>query len=213
MDLRWGYDSNATLLKELDYCFKEATIIEEMLCAQLHMQVDVCFPRFGRGKHCNGLPVYCKNIIGFPQELAEVKQILSFCTNVRVADIVNVQPADERLALQRCRVVALLPTSFRVERPDGTHEVVPLERVQQRVVLPWKPSDLGDNFVILRRLDARREDYIEELRVRRNLSQRILYLFIHPEWTLAPRAWPRGSAHVLRGRGSAQRTRDHRSIS
>ena len=60
MDLRWGYDTDAALAKELAYCFANATIVEEMLCAMLHMQVDVCFLRSRRGGHYTGLPMYRK---------------------------------------------------------------------------------------------------------------------------------------------------------
>ena len=111
----------------------------------LHMQVDVCFLRSGRGRHYNGLPMYRKNIIAFPQELAEVKQMLFFWTNVRVGDVVNVEPDHADEPVQRCRVTAVLPAGFAVERPDGTAADVPLERVRQRVVLPWKPEDLRDH--------------------------------------------------------------------
>ena len=58
IDLLWGYGSDAALLKELQYCFQHAAVVEEMLCSVLHMQVDVCFLRFGRGRHYNGSPLY-----------------------------------------------------------------------------------------------------------------------------------------------------------
>ncbi len=41
---------------------------------------------------------------------------------------------------------------------------------------PWKPQDLRDHFIVLRRHNARREDYVEDLRVRRNLLRQLLEL-------------------------------------
>ena len=82
---------------------KYATIIEEMLCSILHMQVDVCCLRSGRGKHYTGLPLYRKNIIAFPQELAEVKQILAFWTNVREGDELHVDADGDEAYLEEQR--------------------------------------------------------------------------------------------------------------
>ena len=50
MDLLWGFHTDEAVTKELEYCFNHATIVEEMLCSILHMQVDVCFLRSGWGK-------------------------------------------------------------------------------------------------------------------------------------------------------------------
>ena len=33
MNLLWGYDTDAALLKELQHCFRNATVVEEMLCS------------------------------------------------------------------------------------------------------------------------------------------------------------------------------------
>ena len=168
MNLLWGYDTNAALMRELQYCFENATVVEEMLCSVLHMQVDVCFLRFGRGRRYQGLPLYRKNIIAFPQELAEVKQMLSFWTSLRPGDVVNVEfSVDDTFVVERCRVVGVLAAGFSVERAEGQRKEVKMEDVKQRVVLPWKPEDLRDNFIVLRRRNARKEDYVEDLRVRR----------------------------------------------
>ena len=125
MDLRWGYDRDALLLKELQYCFQNATVVEEMLCSVLHMQVDVCFLRFGRGRHYNGLPMYRKNIIAFPQELAEVKQMLSFWTSVRVGDVVNVACRDGDASLySKSNMVRSTPPTAGIGKTRGWSEIL-----------------------------------------------------------------------------------------
>ena len=48
--------------------------------------------------------------------------------------------------------------------------------ITQRVKLPWKPADLHDYFITFRRRDAEKDDYIEDLRVRRNFITGILKL-------------------------------------
>ena len=100
MDLLWGLPDidkpltpdDSKLLAELHYCFDNATVVEEMLVALLHMQVDICYMRPGRRKQYTGLPCFRKNIIAFPQELSEVKQLLNFWTSLSPNDVVNVEP-------------------------------------------------------------------------------------------------------------------------
>ena len=54
-------------------------------------------------------------------------------------------------------------------------EFVTFDRIRQRVLLPWKPEDLRENFIVLRRRIGRTEQYLEkDLRVRRNLLRTIL---------------------------------------
>ena len=48
--------------------------------------------------------------------------------------------------------------------------------ITQRVKLPWKPAELHDYFITFRRRDAEKDDYIEDLRVRRNFITGILKL-------------------------------------
>ena len=120
-----------------------------------------------------------KNIIAFPQELAEVKQILNFWTSAVVGDLVNVNPPDGLVTdvtawPRRARIVALLDgNGFTVTYANGVDEQIPYQRVRQRVVLPWKPREIREHFVVLRRRNARREDYVEDLQVRRSLLGRI----------------------------------------
>ena len=81
--------------------------------------------------------------------------------------------------LRRACVVQLEGTEVRI-RVDGEvpSRVVPLDAIEQRVQVPWKPRDLADNLVIFRRRLGRTEDYVEGLRVRRAFVQRILKLLM-----------------------------------
>ena len=68
MNLLWGLPDvdkpltpdDGLLLKELHYCFDNATIVEENLIALLHMQVCICHTRPGRRKQYNGMPCFRK---------------------------------------------------------------------------------------------------------------------------------------------------------
>ena len=59
---------------------------------------------------------------------------------------------------------------------DGGELLVQREDIQQRVTLPWKPRDLSDYFVIFRRKHNRHDEYVGDLRVRRQFIKRILTL-------------------------------------
>ena len=49
--------------------------------------------------------------------------------------------------------------------------------IRQRVLLPWLPKDLHSHFIVFRRAHPTRSDeYVECLRVRRNLVGRIIVL-------------------------------------
>ena len=61
------------LRKTINYYFKHATVVEAMVVALQHMQISVCTLRGFRGKE--GLSCYRKNIISFPQELLELRQL------------------------------------------------------------------------------------------------------------------------------------------
>ena len=98
---------DSKLLAELHYCFDNATIVEEMLVALLHMQVDICYMRPGRRQQYTGLPSFRKNTIAFPQELPEVKQLMNFWTSLSPNDIVNVEPARGVLSFANVRVSCL----------------------------------------------------------------------------------------------------------
>ena len=67
---------------------------------------------------------------------------------------------------------------MRVEIEDDHKDsrIVSLEDIEQRVQDPWKPRDLADNLVVFRRRIGRTDEYIEDLRVRRNVVRKILTL-------------------------------------
>ena len=66
------------------------------------------------------------------------------------------------------------------ENTETQCRVVGLKDIEQRVQVPWKPRDLADNFVVFRRRLGRTEEYIEDLRVRKNFVRRILDLLMEP---------------------------------
>ena len=57
-----GTDEGA-LLKEMHDCFDNATVVEEMLVALLHMQVNVCHLRQGRRKQYSGFAAYRETLL------------------------------------------------------------------------------------------------------------------------------------------------------
>ena len=76
---------------------------------------------------------------------------------------------------QRARVLAFESEGVRVRLAETNDEhVVKLDQVEQRVVLPWKPTDLAQYFIISRRRHGQTEEYVEDLQVRRNMIRRIL---------------------------------------
>ena len=66
------------------------------------------------------------------------------------------------------------------EESDAEKRIVEVKDIEQRVQVPWKPRDLADNFIVFRRRLGRTEEYIEDLRVRRNFVRRILDLLMEP---------------------------------
>ena len=80
--------------------------------------------------------------------------------------------------MYRARILQLEENGVRVAFDDDYKEsrLVYLEDIEQRVQVPWKPRDLADNLVVFRRRIGRTEEYIEDLRVRRNFVRRILTL-------------------------------------
>ena len=45
---------------------------------------------------------------------------------------------------------------------DGVSEYVGLERIHQRVQPPWRPEDLREKFIVLRRRIGRTEEHFEK---------------------------------------------------
>ena len=182
-DPLFGMDDGA-VRKEWLYLAGEATVVESMLVALSHMQVSVCYVRRMRGGPGRALPAFHKNIICFPQEVAELRNLRHYFSSLRENDVVNVRvpgegnrAADAEGVLRRARVVGMAPKGVRV-RVDGMESEleVDMKNVEQRVVLPWRPKDLSDHLIIFRRRHGRKEEYVDDLRVRRKLVSRILLL-------------------------------------
>ena len=60
---------------------------------------------------------------------------------------------------------------------DGADLVeVDMSSITRRVQLPWKPSDLRNHLIIFRRRNADKDEYIEDLKVRRPLIEQLLQI-------------------------------------
>ena len=79
--------------------------------------------------------------------------------------------------LHRARVLAI--NDLYVDVEIGQHHIctVHITDIEERLKLPWQPASLRDHSIILRRRNASRDDYIEDLRVRRNIIRRLMHLF------------------------------------
>ena len=112
------------------------------------------------------MPSLLKNIIAFPQELSEVKQLLHFWSSVSPNDIVDVEPLPGVLCTAaRTHVLSEQHDLFTMQHTAGISEFVKLGRIRQRVQLLWRPEDLRDIFIVLRPE--------KDLRVRRYMLKRI----------------------------------------
>ena len=164
-------DEVASLSMQVQELFRSASVLESMLVALNHMQVSVC--TFASAKDTRtGLPRFRKNIISFPQHVSDLQQHMSFLASVAVHDIVNV---DTARGIVRARVLEVLPDGFLVrvgDEPEPRH--VNQRDVQSRMRLPWKPVDLQHSLIVLRRRRGVSDEYVEDLRVRRNFVVALL---------------------------------------
>ena len=71
---------------------------------------------------------------------------------------------------------AIRAKGFQVELANGQLLEVGVHQIAERLKLPWKPVSLRDYLIILRRRNASREEYVEDLRVRRNYIRQLLRL-------------------------------------
>ena len=95
---------------------REATVVESMLVALGHMQVSVCYLRSARQGPRRGLmPAFHKNIICFPQDLAELRQLQHFFANLRVNDVVNVRLEQQSAAVRPAGAAAAGATAAGAE--------------------------------------------------------------------------------------------------
>ena len=83
MDPLFTTDENR-VRREFMYVFENANMLESMLVSINHMMVDVCHFKYG-------ITGFTKNIISFPQELNELKQLAALISSLEVGDIVNVR--------------------------------------------------------------------------------------------------------------------------
>ena len=159
------------------YLFKHATVVECMLVALNHMQVSVCHLRQRRFRSTDMLSFH-KNVICFPRVVTELENLKAFWRNLRAYDIVNVCHGDA--PVQRKAMVEAIhakTVAVRFEDDGSSAHIDPLS-VRQRFRLPWQPKDLHDYLIVFRRqIPNRPGDYIDDLRVRRNLVARLLRLF------------------------------------
>ena len=181
MDPLFGLTGHPRLFKKWLYLLNTMTITESMLVALAHMQVSYCYFR-GR-RQSAGMPFFHKNIICFPQELAQLRELLNFFINLKIKDTVNVhwQPHDKyEKNLYKATVVSIQPEFIRVKIDyNGQQYYVDADKsdIERRVQLPWQPRDLRDALVIFSRCNGKnRNDYIDDLRVRRKVVGRGLRL-------------------------------------
>ena len=110
-----------------------------MLAAMNHMQVSVCTVGTS-SRRGSGMFTFRKNIISFPQELDELKQMLAFLSNLQVNDAVNVRLAltpDEPAQPYKARVLEIRDTNFKVQLGhDGSTHTVKCTDIEQRLKLP-----------------------------------------------------------------------------
>ena len=60
---------------------------------------------------------------------------------------------------------------------DELHELrLKYEDIEKRVSLPWKPKDLRDHLIVFRRRQGNSDNYVSDLRVRKDMVSRILTL-------------------------------------
>ena len=92
-------------------------------------------------------------------------------------DVAIQEPGADTPVLRRARILDRLHSGFLVDVPGHSSRLsVSREQIRRRVVLPWKPADLHDYLVILRRRNASKDDYVEDLRTRRAFMKNLLQI-------------------------------------
>ena len=152
---------------ELHDLFRQATVLEAMLVSLNHMQVCVC-TFSSRSDSRTGLSRFRKNIIAFPQHVSDLQQHVSFVENVHENDVVNVALTDNEVENVRARIVRVRPDGVLVEIASST-KLVFVKKSQVRVCihLPWRPRELQNALIVLRRRSGSKDEFVEDLRVRR----------------------------------------------
>ena len=63
---------------------------------------------------------------------------------------------------------------------DAATQVITLQSIEKRVKLPWHPRELHNSLIIFRRRRGKTNEYVEDLRVRRELLRRLLHFLTMP---------------------------------
>ena len=141
MDPLFGIDEVA-VRREYRYLFEHATVVEAMLVALNHMQVDVCYVH-GHNQARGHMTTFRKNIISFPQHLTELQQLVHFLSNLKAGDIVNVKRNGD---CARAKIMRFVEDKVEVEfSDDAATQVITLQSIEKRVKLPWHPRELHNS--------------------------------------------------------------------
>ena len=100
-----------------------------------------------------------------------------FLTNLDIGDLVNVALPDKDCGevIFGAQIEDFTDDGFQIciaSEPEPRQ--VSFVQVRQRIRLPWRPVDLRNNLIILRRRNGDKDEYVEDLRVRRHFVQGIL---------------------------------------
>ena len=139
MDPLMGFPDDVRLRRHIQHIFDNATMLEVMLVSLQHMQVDTCHFYRRRGG-TPGLPLFRKNIISFPQELLEMKQLHHFLSHLSPNDVVNCRLARAGESIERehrARLVSRTDDGWLVDFGDAGELVEILtSAITRRVQLP-----------------------------------------------------------------------------
>ena len=177
---------------DLQWLFDQATMVEAMLVALEHMQVNFVTVS------TTGLRKFRRNTLSFPQDVMTFAQRLDLMKNYRVGDRVNsvrglgqdpsnpdrevkkaVHATDEersRFAVDWAgdliipgKVLRVHPGGLlEVQYDHGGEGVERIENVTPRVTMPWQPAQVPLR-IMLRRNVGRGKDVLEGLEVRLGL--------------------------------------------
>ena len=145
------------------------------------MQVSVCMLEVRNGAR-SGISRFRKNNICFPQRVSELQQHKAFLSKLEINDIVNVPRRNSSvetigLDVVRARVIKVQSDGILVRvhgEGSSSNRVIDRTQVQSRVTLPLKPQDLSHAVIVLRRRNRLSDEYIEDLKVRKNFVSALL---------------------------------------
>ena len=163
--------------------YRQATLVESMLVALNHIQVSVSeFSPYGRA-----VSRFHKNVICFPQRLADLRSHSIFTCRLKINDIVQLTPGSKSMDnFPPCCKANFVNLSYRVDAFKGcdirlkcpcscpAFFDVPVKNIRSQTRLPWRPCDLSHALIVVRRRKYRTNEVIEDLKVRRNFVRAIL---------------------------------------